>query len=84
MQSDAASLSVASDVRLVSSRRTSLSERRMTARSFFFLLFFITYLCLSGRSRGEHLSWSWHSHGEHRLTNVKSKVDSAQYPGFAV
>jgi len=32
MQSDAASLNVASDVRLVSSGRTSLSERRMTAK----------------------------------------------------
>jgi len=32
MQSDAASLSDASDVRLVSSRRTSLSERRMTVK----------------------------------------------------
>jgi len=45
MQSNAASLSNASDVRLDETRRTSLSERRMTARSFFFLLFF-NYLSL--------------------------------------
>jgi len=47
MQSDAASLNIASDVRLDKARRTSLSERRMTARSFFFLLFFLRLIIVN-------------------------------------
>jgi len=65
MQSDAALLSDASDVRLALSRRTSLSERRMTARSFFFLLFF-NYLFVYLDVRAANISPG----RDHRAANI--------------